>query len=309
MPHGLACVERDNRYAARMTFSIVARDEQNEQMGIAVQSRYFGVGRIVPFVEAGVGVIASQAFSNPLYGREGLRSMREGTSPSDALARLVERDPENAIRQVAMLDAKGRIAQHTGSRCIASAHHAVGKDVATQANTVATESTSRAMIDAFERARGSLGDRLVVALEAAQHEGGDIRGVQAAALVVVSTTTDGDRIDVRVDDHAQPIAEIKRLLAYATAQTRAAGAIEKASTGRIDEAIADVEASIVAFPNDPDFLARRGFVFMMGGRIPEARDAFAQARAVQPMWSEYVLRMADAGIIPIPREVLSALFA
>ena len=289
-----------------MTYSIVARDERAGELGIAVQSRFFAAGRRVPWAEAGVGVIASQASTNPAYGREGLALLREGQAPAEALARLVSADPGAAHRQVAILDVRGRVAVHTSARCVAAAGHAVGTDCAAQANMVVRDTTSRAMVAAFEATPGALAERLVAALEAAQRDGGDIRGVQAAGILVVSTEPSPERIiDLRVDDHRDPIGEIKRLLGYARAHTRAGLALDKALAGRIDEALADLAACTAAFPDEPEFLARHGFVLLMAGELAAARDMFGRANAIQPTWGEYVLRLADAGIIPVRRDALA----
>jgi uncharacterized Ntn-hydrolase superfamily protein len=295
-----------------MTYSIVARDSATGALGIAVQSRYFAAGRVVPRVEAGVGVVASQAFSNPAYGSEGLRLLRSGITPQRALEQLVSQDPGAAMRQVAILDAEGRMAVHTGARCVAAAGHAVGQSCCAQANMMLRETVWDAMVMAFEAARGELADRLLAALEAAEAQGGDVRGRQAAALIVVSGAAPAaatpDRIvDLRVDDHADPVGELKRLLGYSRAHDRAARAIGRLSSGDPKGALDDLDACCTAYPDEPEFLVRRGLVLLSLGRMNEARGAFARARSVHPGWSEVVLRFADAGVVPVGRELLAPL--
>ena len=297
-----------------MTYSIVARDPATGELGIAVQSRYFAAGREVPWIEAGVGVIASQSFANPVYGYEALRLLRSGMEPQHILEKLVSEDPGEAIRQVAILDVQGRVAVHTGARCVSAAGHAIGANCSAQANMMAQDTVWKAMVHAFENATGELADRLMAAMEAAEHEGGDLRGKQAASLIVVSGKPSGvsklDRsVDFRVDDHPDPVGEIKRLLNYSRARQRVSQALDKASANDFAGALADLDACCTAYPIEPEFLLRRGQVLFALGRIDEARDALRQAHAIHPGWSEFLLRLADAGMIPVPREMLEPFVA
>jgi uncharacterized Ntn-hydrolase superfamily protein len=293
---------------ARMTYSIVARDPATGELGVAVQSRYFGAGRTVPWIEAGVGVIASQAFASPAYGHDGLRMLRAGGEPRDVLEQLLAADPERDTRQVAMLDGQGRVAVHTGTRCVAEAGHAVGANCSAQANMMARNTVWAAMVAAFEQAPGALADRLLAAMEAAEREGGDIRGRQAAALIVVAGQPSGiaradHLVDLRTDDHPDPVAEIRRLLAYSRAHLRANRATRQANKDPA-AALAELDACCAAFPDDPDFLGRRALVLLPLGRVAEARAALERARAVQPGAAELILRLADAGILPVDRRTL-----
>lgn len=201
-----------------MTYSIIARDPDSGAIGVAVQSRYFSVGVVVPWAEAGVGAVATQSFIDPAYGPLGLALMRRGKSAPDALRVLVAHDPEAAYRQVAMIDMKGRVAVHTGERCLEAAGHCIGEHVAAQANLMARETVWAAMIEAFSRAEGDLAARFLAALEAAEREGGDCRGKQSAAMLIVRAQSTGqpwlDRVvDLRVEDHPEPVDELKRLMA------------------------------------------------------------------------------------------------
>jgi uncharacterized Ntn-hydrolase superfamily protein len=197
-----------------MTYSIVARDPASGELGVAVQSRAFRTGGSVPWAWPGVGAVATQAFGEGSYGPLGLELLQAGKSPAQALAGLVAADPDHALRQVAILGGDGTAAVHTGRSCIAAAGHAVGEGYAVQANMVRGEDVWRALAVAFESARGTLAQRLLAALEAAEAAGGDFRGRQAAGLLVVPALGQRwERVsDLRVDDHPDPLVELRRLL-------------------------------------------------------------------------------------------------
>jgi len=199
------------------TFSIVARDPENGDLGVAVQSKFLAVGAVVPWAQAGVGAVATQAWANTTYGPEGLRRMAEGLSAQDALEKLVEADEERARRQAGLVDAHGNAAAYTGEGCFEWAGHIVGEGFTCQGNILVSQDTVQAMARMFEESRGELADRLLAALEAGQKAGGDSRGRQSAALLVVREQGGyggfNDRyLDLRVDDHSTPIQELKRLV-------------------------------------------------------------------------------------------------
>jgi uncharacterized Ntn-hydrolase superfamily protein len=199
------------------TFSIVAHDPENGDLGVAVQSKFLAVGAVVPWARAGVGAVATQSWANTTYGPEGLRLMAGGLSAQEALDRLVEADEEPTRRQAGMVDARGNAAAYTGEGCFEWAGHIVGAGFACQGNILVSEETVQAMARTFEESKGELADRLVAALEAGQEAGGDSRGRQSAALLVVREKGGyggfNDRyLDLRVDDHPTPIQELKRLL-------------------------------------------------------------------------------------------------
>ncbi|HEY6122495.1 MAG TPA: DUF1028 domain-containing protein, partial [Pyrinomonadaceae bacterium] len=199
------------------TFSIVARDPQTGELGVAVQSHWFSVGPIVPWAEAGVGAVATQSFVDPSYGRNGLDLMRTGKSAPDALKELLAKDEAREVRQVAMIDTQGRVDAWTGKNDIQAAGHKVGQNYSVQANLMLNEKVWPAMAEAFESAKGDLAERMLAALDAAQAVGGDIRGRQSAAIIVVTGKPTGqpwkDRIfDLRVDDSPQPLQELRRLV-------------------------------------------------------------------------------------------------
>jgi uncharacterized Ntn-hydrolase superfamily protein len=199
------------------TFSIVAYDPENGDLGVAVQSKFLAVGAVVPWAKTGIGAVATQSWANTSYGPEGLRLMAEGLSAQQALEKLVEADEERARRQAGMVDAHGNAAAYTGRGCFDWAGHIVGDSFACQGNILVSEETVQALTQTFEESEGELADRLVAALEAGQEAGGDSRGRQSAALLVVREEGGyggfNDRyLDLRVDDHPTPIQELKRLL-------------------------------------------------------------------------------------------------
>jgi uncharacterized Ntn-hydrolase superfamily protein len=199
------------------TFSIVARDPETGEMGVAVQSHWFSVGSIVSWAEAGAGAIATQSFVNVSFGPRGLELLRSGKSAQDVLHDLIASDSGRDFRQLAVIDSKGRAASYTGKKCIVAAGNFVGDNFSVQANMMLNDKVWPAMANAFKQAKGPLAERMLAALEAGQSVGGDIRGKQSSALVVVKGKSTGkiweDRlIDLRVEDNADPIAEIKRVL-------------------------------------------------------------------------------------------------
>lgn len=199
------------------TFSIVACDLTAKEWGVAVQSKFLAVGAIVPWAEANVGAIATQAYANTSYGPRGLQMLKLGFSAEETLKKLLEADEGREHRQVGIVDARGRAAAFTGKECYPWAGHIVGKNFSVQGNILVGQGTVEAMAQAFEKTRGPLWKRLLEALRAGQRAGGDRRGQQSAALVVVKEKGGygefTDRmIDVRVDDHPQPIEELARLL-------------------------------------------------------------------------------------------------
>ncbi len=200
------------------TYSIVARDPDTGQLGVAVQSHYFAAGSIVTWAEAGVGAVATQASADPAYGKLGLDLMRARKSAADTLAGLLAADPMREVRQVAMVDALGRVAAHTGQTTIPEAGHIVGDGFSVQANMMLKNAVWPAMAEAYTSAKGELVDRFLAALDAAEAEGGDIRGRQTAAILIVEAKSTGrpwvDTIfDLRVDDAPEPLVEIRRLVA------------------------------------------------------------------------------------------------
>lgn len=262
------------------TFSIVARDPSTGELGVAVQSRFFAVGAAVPFAEGNVGAIASQAMGNPTYGTRGLQLLREGRSVQETLAILLKDDPQRDHRQVGIVDAKGRSVAHTGSKAFAWAGHRTGPDFAIQGNILVSEQTATAMEKAFTETRGMLGERMMRALEEGQKAGGDSRGMQSAAMLIVKKGVGyggTDRYcDLRVDDHTEPIKELRRLFTIWRVRALTMEGYRlleiKEFTRAIavgDEAVA-LDSSGESHFNSACFLARAGRVKEALGRLQEA---------------------------------------
>ena len=275
-----------------MTYSIVARDAANGELGVAVQTRNFAVGRLVPWARAGVGAIATQSFSEPGYGVLGLELLAVGKTASEALVGLVAADRHERHRQVAVVDAEGRVAVHTGSDCIPEAGSATGDAVSVQANMMRSREVWPAMLAAYGSAVGPLADRLMAALDAAEAAGGDFRGRQSAALVVVGGEPGGEywwrrHHDLRVDDHPEPLAELRRLVEIATAlrALRTATAVDAfdaavpaaREAGVGGDEIAWLGAACAAKAGDDDEADRR--VAPLVAREVRGRAALASVRA------------------------------
>lgn len=285
------------------TYSIVARDPHTGQIGVALQSHHFSAGSTVPWAEAGVGAIATQAFANIDYGPEGLALMRQGRNAAQALEILLQQDEEREIRQVALVDAHGNVAVHSGSRCIASAGHATGDNFSVQANMMVNDSVWPSMKRAYEMAEGNLADRMIAALEAAQKAGGDIRGQQAAAILIVSGEQQkqawhGRVFDLRVEDHPHPVEELKRLVSIRKAWLLFDQSNELALAHRYDEAVSLLRKAIELEPDIMELKFRGTSILFMAGEVPEAlallRDVFAR----EPQWAELIPRMAGVGLMP-----------
>jgi uncharacterized Ntn-hydrolase superfamily protein len=199
------------------TFSIVGRDPENGDLGVAVQSKFFAVGAVVPWAQAGVGAIATQSWANTTYGLKGLALLKDGLTAQDVLDQLIVADEGRAKRQVGVVDAKGNVANYTGDECVEWAGAVKGENYTAQGNILAGEEVVKAMAEAFEKTQGELAEKLMAALIAGQEKGGDRRGQQSAAILVVREGGGyggfNDRyIDLRVDDHERPIEELHRLL-------------------------------------------------------------------------------------------------
>ena len=259
------------------TYSIVAMDSVTGEIGVAVQSHWFSVGSVVTWAEPGVGAVATQSFLQPSYGPQGLFLMKTGVSAPNTLAALLRADPDSQVRQVGMIDARGRVAAHTGSRDIQAAGHIVGHHFAVQANLMRTDAVWPAMASAFESATGDLAERMVVALEAAEEAGGDIRGRQSAALLVVSGDASEpywNRVfDLRVEDHPDPLGELRRLMRIARAYRAATDGDNFVAAGEIDRALESYR--------------------------DEAIPLFARSFEQDASWRELTTRLPAAGLLRV----------
>jgi uncharacterized Ntn-hydrolase superfamily protein len=306
------------RLAARPahTYSIVARDPKTGEMGVAVQSHWFSVGPIVPWAEAGVGAVATQSFADPAYGALGLELMRRGKSAPDALRGLLAADEGREVRQVAMVDAEGRVAAHTGGKCIAAAGHAVDEaaQFSVQANLMEKETVWPAMARAYRESGGDLAERLLAALEAAEREGGDIRGRQSAAIVIVKARGSGkpweDRVfDLRVEDHEDPLGELRRLVGVQRAYNHMNAGDAAMEKKEFEAANREYSEAAKLAPQIVEIRFWQAATLAKNGRVDEALPVFREVFAKERRWVEVVPRLVPAGLLPDDKELLGKIAA
>jgi uncharacterized Ntn-hydrolase superfamily protein len=270
------------------------------------------VGSIVTWAEPGVGAVATQSFAEPGYGPQGLGLIRSGRSAAGALGELIDQDPGEASRQVAMIDNAGRVAVHTGRSCVAEAGHQVGDQVSAQANMMRSDTVWRAMIDAYSATQGDLATRLLAALDAAEAEGGDIRGRQSAAILVVGggrseRPWEQKLVDLRVEDHPDPLPELRRLLDLKRAYDRVDKAEQLILSGDVQGALEQYELASATAPDNVEFLFWRGVTLAAAGRIDEARQLLERVYAAHDGWAELLRRLQAVGFIPDDPELMRLL--
>ena len=299
------------------TYSIVARDSATGQLGVAVQSHWFSVGSIVTWAEAGVGAVATQSFIEPSYGPLGLTLLRAGKTAEQALAALLAGDAHPDVRQVAMVDAEGRVAVHTGASAIESAGHISGNGFSVQANMMLNPTVPAAMARAYQSTRGDLADRLMAALAAAQAEGGDIRGSQSAAILVVRGESTGrpwaDKLfDLRVEDHPDPVGELTRLVHLARAYNHMNAGDEAMTVGDIQAALreyAAAEAMVADSLTNGEMVFWHAVTLVGVGRVDESLPYFRRAFAEDANWVELVRRLPKAGQLPADPAIIGRILA
>ncbi len=286
------------------TYSIVARDAKTGELGVAVQSHWFSVGSIVSWAEAGVGAIATQSFVNVSFGPRGLELLKEGKTASEALKILIDSDEGRDVRQLAIIDANGNVAAFTGKNCIPAAGHFIGDNYSVQANLMLNDQVWPAMARAFEESTGPLAERMLAALEAGQRVGGDIRGKQSAAILVVRGQSTGkvweDRlIDLRVEDHPEPIQEIQRLLKlYRAYEYMNAGdlAIEQNDIAGALKAYGTAEAM---FPDNLEMKYWHAVSLVNVGRLHESLPIFKAIFEQDKNWLELTRRLPAVGLLKV----------
>ncbi len=296
------------------TYSIVARDPDTGQMGVAVQSHWFSVGALVPWARAGVGAVATQSMVDPGYGDEGLVLMAQGISPAVALQQLLSEDEHPEIRQVAMVNARGEVAAHTGGRCIAYANHHVGRGYSVQANLMGPATVPEAMAAAYEQAKGPLAERLLAALAAAQSEGGDIRGRQSAAVLVVRAEASGEvwndvLVDLRVEDHPDPVVELTRLLQmHRGYEMMNAGdlAVEESNLRGADYFYGEAERMLVG---NPEAQYWHAVALVNAGEVDESLPLFAKVFYAGENWRELTPRLVTAGFLEADKKTLARIMS
>jgi len=294
------------------TFSIVARDPASGAMGVAVQSHWFSVGSLVTWAEAGVGAVATQALVEVSYGPLGLALMRAGKSAPEALAALLAADGDGGreLRQVAMVDAQGRVAAHTGARCIADAGHEIGTGFSVQANMMATPDVWPAMARAYRETEGDLAERMLAALEAGQAAGGDVRGRQSAAILIVQPTSTGrpwaDRVmELRVEDHPEPIRELGRLVHLHRTYRRMNRGDELMGAGQTEEALCEYRAAAEMAPEIAELPFWHAVTLADLGRLDEALPIFSAVFARDPAWAKLLTRLPPAGLLRDDPEMMA----
>ena len=285
------------------TFSIVARDPETGQMGVAVQSHWFSVGSMVTWAAPGIGAVATQSFVEPSYGPLGLDLMRNGKTAPQALAALVAGDPHPEVRQVGMVDAHGNVAGHTGEKSIHEFCQIQGQNFTVQANLMERASVCQGMADAFTHTQGDLATRLMAALEGGQREHGDIRGQQSAAILVVSGDAHlpawGGRIfDLRVEDSAAPIAELQRLVMLQRAYNLMTDGDNAVAAGDLNAARQHYHDAMQLAPNNHEMIFWTAVTLASTGDVEASLPLFRRAFRMHPLWRELVQRLPAAGLMP-----------
>lgn len=296
------------------TYSIVARDPQTGQMGVAVQSHWFAVGGQVCWAEAGVGAVATQSVVRVEYGPQGLDRMRAGLSARKALDELVVADDGRDLRQVAMVDAHNVVAVHTGSRCIAEAGHELGDGFSVQANMMANAQVWPAMALAYREAQGELADRLLAALGAAQAVGGDIRGKQSAAMLIVAEEPhpkpwQGMLLELRVEDHPEPVRELRRLVDLQRAYDHMNRGDELLAQNRVQEALEEYRTAAQMAPEIPELPFWQAVTLADLQRMDEALPLFRDVFARDPNLATLVQRLPASGLLRDDPQMMSRILS
>jgi len=296
------------------TYSIVARDPGTGQLGAAVQSHWFSVGSDVIWAEPGIGAVATQSFIEPSYGPLGLQLMRAGKDSDQALRALLAADEHEDVRQVGMVDANGNVANHTGANAISEYCNLKGDNFAVQANLMWKPTVCMAMVAAFESADGDLAERMMIALEAAEGEGGDMRGRQSAALLVVSGDNSepawgGRLFDLRIEDHADPLVELRRLLNMSRAYQLMNEGDEHMTNGEVEKAVAAYSGAEALVPDSHEMIFWHAATLAADGRVDESLPLFKKAFDLWPLWRELVQRLPASGLLPDDPELMEQILS
>ena len=297
------------------TYSIVARDPATGQMGVAVQSHWFSVGSTVPWAEAGVGVVATQAIAEVSYGPLGLQYLNNGKHPKETLQLLLNNDDGRDVRQVAIMDTKGEVATHTGVNCIGEAGHVVGNQFSVQANMMLKDTVWQAMATGYENAKGELADRMLAALEAGQKEGGDVRGMQSAAMVIVEGTKSAtpwrqNTLELRVEDNPQPLQELKRLITIERAYDCMNNGDALLADGKTAEAFESYDQAAKLAPEIDELQFWQATTLAATDRLDKALPIFKHIFEINPNWAVLLRRLPKSGLFkddPILMEKITSL--
>lgn len=292
------------------TFSIVAFDSSTGEMGVAVQSHWFSVGTIVSWGEAGVGVIATQSFVNPSFGPRGLALLKQGLTANQVLELLIETDEGRDVRQLAILDSKGNVAAYTGKKCIDDAGHIIGKNYSVQANMMLNNRVWKAMSETFESSTGSLEERLMLALEAAQETGGDIRGKQSAALLVVKPNSTGQvwldrKVDIRVDDNPEPLKELRRILKVHLAYDHMNKGDLAVEQGNMELAMKEYSTAEDMFPDNEEMKYWHAVTLANIGKVEDALSLFKEVFSKNKNWKVLTPRLIKSELLNVSEDNLN----
>lgn len=296
------------------TYSIVARDSVTGEMGVAVQSHWFNVGAIVGWGEAGVGVIATQSFVNPSFGIKGLDLLKQGKSPQQVVDELIAGDEGRDFRQLAVLDANGNTTSYTGSKCVDAAGNIAGKNYSVQANLMLSSEVWGAMEKAFNESTGRLAERMIVSLEAAQNVGGDIRGMQSASIMVWKCSSTGQPwndklIDLRVEDNAAPLVELRRLLTVQRAYEHMNAGDLAVEKNDMTLAMNEYNAAMQMFPDNLEMKFWTAVTLANTGRLDEALPLFNIVFATDKNWKTLTPRLPKSGLLNVSEEDLKKIMS
>lgn len=295
------------------TFSIVARDSATGELGVAVESHWFSVGTAVSWAEAGVGAIATQSFTNKSFGIRGLELLKSGLTAQQALDKLLSDDEGREVRQVAIVDTKGNVATHTGKNCIQYATHIQGSSYSVQSNMMLTPNVSKAMSASIESTKGKpLGERLLLALEAAQKAGGDIRGQQSAALLVVPGKSEGKpwderTVDLRVDDNPQPIKELRRLYSVHQAYQHMNNGDLAVEKNDMTTAMNEYNAAMKMFPQNLEMQYWTAITLANNKQVEKAIPMLKKIYAKDRNWQELTRRLPKVNLLTVSQAELQRL--
>lgn len=286
------------------TFSIVARDSVTGDIGVAVQSHWFNVGAIVTWGEAGVGVVATQSFVNPSFGLRGLELLKQGKSPQEAIDELIASDDGRDVRQLAILDTKGRSASYTGKNCIYAAGNIAMNNFSVQANLMLNDKVWPAMSEAFQNTKGPLAERMIAALEAGQNAGGDIRGRQSASILIYKGVSSGEPwndklMDLRVEDNDQPIKELKRLVEVQRAYDHMNNGDLATEKNNMKLAMDEYNTAMKMFPDNLEMKYWTAVTLANNNRVDEALPMFKEVFEKDKNWLELTPRLPKSQLLTV----------
>jgi len=295
------------------TYSIVAYDSATGQFGAAVQSHWFKVADVI-WLEPGVGAVATQSLVEFSYGPLGLEMMKNGKTAMQALEGLIASDPNSAVRQVAMIDINGNVVAHTGDKCIVEAGHRIGTNYSVQANLMENATVWDAMARAFENAEGDLAERMMAAMEAAQAEGGDIRGMQSAAMMVVSGDPTGmpwidNVVDLRVDDSPEPLKELRRLLNINRAYEHMNKGDEYIAESKFDEAMIEYSTASNLAPGNPEIMFWYAVTLVTAGQVERSLPIFKEVFEIDEKWRILVPRLVKSELLPDDDKIIDKIIS